>query len=86
MENKQILTQTIQFNKTAFDNGFTAMRMAQEQCEKMVTAFLDQAAWLPEEGNKAISDWVTAYKKGSDDFKTAMDENYKKVEEFIESN
>ena len=86
MENKQILTQTIQFNKTAFDNGFTAMSMAQEQCEKMVTTFLEQAAWLPEEGKKAISDWVKAYKKGCDDFKSAMDENYKKVEEFIESN
>ena len=83
MDNKQILKQTIQFNKTAFDNGFTAMMMAQDQCEKMVTTFLDQAAWLPEEGKKVISDWVKAYKKGCKDFKTAMDENYTKVEEFV---
>jgi len=84
MDNKQILKQTIQFNKTAFDNGFTAMMMAQDQCEKMVTTFLDQAAWLPEEGKKVISDWVKAYKKGCEDFKTAMDANYTKVEEFVE--
>ena len=83
MDNKQILNQTIQFNKTAFDNGFTAMMMAQEQCEKMLTTFMDQAAWLPEDGKKVIADWVKAYKKGCEDFKAAMDDNYKKVEAFI---
>lgn len=84
MENKQLLKQMIQFNKTAFDNGFGAMKIAQEQGEKMLSAFLDQASWLPEEGRKAIKDWLDAYKKGCDEFKSAMDENYKKVEAFIE--
>jgi len=84
MDNKQILKQMIQFNKTSFDNGFSAMKIAQEQGEKMLAAFLEQAAWLPEEGRKAIKDWIDAYKKGSDDFKSTMDDNYKKVEEFLE--
>ena len=84
MDNKQILKQMVQFNKTSFDNGFSAMKIAQEQGEKMLAASLDQAAWLPEEGRKAIKDWTDAYKKGFDDLKTAMDENYKKVEEFLE--
>ena len=83
MDNKQMLKQMVQFNKTAFDNGFSAMKIAQEQGEKMLTAFLEQASWLPEEGRKAVSDWVVANKKGCDDFKSAMDDNYKKLEEFF---
>jgi len=84
MDNQQIFKQMIQFNKTAFDNSFSAMRIAQEQNEKMVKSFLDQAAWLPAEGKKAINDWLAAYKKGCEDFKNAMDENYKKVEAFFQ--
>lgn len=83
MDQKQIARQMIQFNKTAFDNSFNAMTMVYEQNEKMVGAFLDQAAWLPEEGKKAISDWMNAYKKGCEDFKKMVDENYQKVEDFF---
>jgi len=84
MENKQMLKQMVQFNKTACDNSFSAMKMAQEQGEKMLGAFFEQSSWLPEEGKKAIKEWVDANKKGCDDFKAAIDENYKKIEEFIE--
>jgi hypothetical protein len=45
--------------------------------------YLDQAPLLPEEGKKAINDWLKAYKKGRADFKAAADENYKKIEEFF---
>ena len=40
MDNKQITKQMIQFNKTAFDNSFSAMTMVYEQNEKMLEAFL----------------------------------------------
>jgi hypothetical protein len=49
----------------------------------MVGTFLDQAAWLPGEGKKAISEWMNAYKKGCDDFKKTVDDQYKKVEDFF---
>lgn len=83
MDQKQIARQMIQFNKTAFDNSFNAMTMVYDQNEKMVGSFLQQAAWLPEEGRKAITDWMNAYKKGCDDFKKLVDENYQKVENFF---
>ena len=83
MDQKKIAQQMIQFNKTAFDNSFNAMTMVYEQNEKMINGFLDQATWLPEEGRKAINDWVAAYKKGCADFKTMVDENYQKVDEFF---
>ena len=83
MNNKVILKQVVQFNKTVFDNAFKAMNLAQEQGEKMLNALLDQATWLPEEGKKTITDWLKAYKKGMDDFKKALDEQYKKVDDFF---
>jgi hypothetical protein len=84
-EYSQIFKQMITFNKTAFDNSFNALVTLQEQTEKMVKAFLDQATWLPEEGKKVTLDWVQAYKKGCEDFKKAVDENFKRVEDFIAS-
>jgi len=83
LEQKQVLKQMIDFNKAAFDNTFNALVMLQDQNEKMVNSLLDQATWLPKEGNKAINDWVNAYKKGCVDFKKTVDESFQKVEEFF---
>lgn len=83
MDNKQVLNQVIKFNKTIFDNAFNAMQMAQGQGEKIITSLLDQATWLPEEGRKTIAEWVASYQKGFADFKTAVDEQYKKVEDYL---
>lgn len=85
MDNKLILNQMIKFNKTIFDNAFKAMQMAQDQGEKAVNTLLDQASWLPEEGKKTITDWVKSYQKGCNDFKTTVDEQYKKVEDLLSS-
>ena len=83
MDQSQMLKQMIDFNKATFDNSFSAMVMLQEQTEKMVNTFLEQATWLPEEGKKAINEWTKAYKKGCEDFKNSVDENFKKVEDFF---
>jgi polyhydroxyalkanoate synthesis regulator phasin len=59
------------------------MTVLQEQTEKMVAMWMDQAPLIPAEGKKAINDWLKAYKKGREDFKSAVNENYSKVEEFF---
>jgi len=84
MDPKQIAKQMIVFNKTAFDNNFRAMQALQEQTERLVNKFWDKSPMFPEEGKKVISDWVAAYKKGCKDFKSVMDDNFKKVEDFFE--
>lgn len=84
MDQKQIAAQMIQFNKTAFDNSFKAIAMVYEQNEKMLDTFLAQATWLPEDGKKAIQDWMKSYKTGCDNFKKMVDENYSKVESYFE--
>lgn len=83
MEQQQIAKQMMEFNKKAFDNSFSAMSALQDQTEKLILNFLDKAAWFPEEGKKAMNDWVRSYKKGREDFKTAADESYQKVSDYF---
>jgi hypothetical protein len=83
IDQKQIAKQMIQFNKAAFDNSFKAMSMVYEQNEKMVGTFIEQDAWLPDEGKKAIFEWINTYKKGCNDLKSLVDGQYGKVEKFF---
>jgi uncharacterized protein YdiU (UPF0061 family) len=83
MDQKQLFKQMLDFQKSTFDNTFSAMMMLQEQTEKAAETMLDQATWLPAEGRKAIDEWIAAYKKGREDFKALVDENFKKVEGFF---
>jgi hypothetical protein len=83
MDPAKISKQMIDFQKTMFDNTFNAMVLVQEQTERTANTLLDQATWMPEEGKKAITDWVNAYKKGREDFKKGVDENFKRVEDFF---
>jgi polyhydroxyalkanoate synthesis regulator phasin len=83
MDSSKIAKQMIDFQKTTFDNTFNAMAMLQEQAESMSRTILDQATWMPEEGRKAVNDWLKAYKKGREDFKKGVNENFTKVEDFF---
>jgi|WetSurMetagenome_2_1015567.scaffolds.fasta_scaffold687770_2 hypothetical protein len=83
MEQGKITKQMIEFHKTTFDNTFNAMEILQEQTEKMVGMFLEQAPWFPAEGKDAVSEWVKTYKKGREAFKASVNESYKKVEDFF---
>jgi uncharacterized protein (DUF927 family) len=83
MDQAKIAKQMIDFQKTMFDNTYNAMVLVQEQTERMATALLDQATWMPAEGRNAIGGWVDAFKKGREDFKKGVDENFKRVEDFF---
>jgi hypothetical protein len=39
---------------------------------------------MPEEGKKAIKDWMISYRTGCDNFKKLVDDNYSKVEAFFD--
>lgn len=83
MENTELVKQMIDLHKTSFDSSFNMLVNLQDQMEKMVNTFVDQAAWLPGEGKKAIGNLVATYRKGRDDFKKLVDDGYRKVEEII---
>lgn len=83
MEQGKITKQMIEFHKTTFDNTFNAMEILQEQTEKMVNMFLEQAPWFPAEGKQAVNEWVKTYKKGREAFKESVNESYEKVDDFF---
>ena len=83
MEPVKIAKQMVEFQKATFDNSFNAMAMVQEQAERMLNMGLDQANWLPEEGKKAVDAWIKSYKKGREDFKKIVDDNFTRVEQFF---
>lgn len=80
MEQKKMAKQMIDFYKTTFDNSYTALSIMQEQTERMTNMFLEQATGLPPEGKKALQEWMKAYKKGCEEFKNTVDDNFKKAE------
>ena len=83
MEPKQMFKQMFDFNKTAIDSTFKAMIMFQEQAEAVGNMFMEKNPLLPEEGKKAVMEWISTYKKSRDDFRTTVDENLKKMESFV---
>ena len=83
MYQKQVFKQMSDFNKTAFDNTFKAMVMLQEQAERMTNTMLEQATWLPADGRKVVTDWMDAYKKGRENFKKLVDDNFQKADQYL---
>ena len=83
MDPLKMTKQMIEFNKATFDNTFSAMVMLQEQTETMVSSFMEQANWLPEEGRKVLNEWLAGYKKGRNEFKKTVDQSFKKVENYF---
>jgi len=84
MQPKQMLKQMIDFNKTAFDNALNTMATLQGQMESIIHTFVDQSTGMTEEGKKAAKEWAAIYKKGFEDFKRSVDDNFKKVDSFFQ--
>jgi hypothetical protein len=83
MENNIIAKQIIDFHKSTFDNTFNSLTILLQQMEKMVQTFIQQSTWFPVEGKAAINEWGNICNKGRCDFKEAVDNTYKKVEEYF---
>ena len=83
MDLKKMTKQMIDFQKATFDNTFNAMTLLQEQAERMASMFLGQTQEIPEEGRKAVNEWVKASKKGREDFRKSVDDSFKKVEDYF---
>ena len=62
---------------------FNAMVMVQDQTETLASTMLNQSTGLPEAGQKAISEWVDAFRKDRDVYKKTVDEAFTRAEEFF---
>lgn len=83
MDPKKAAKQTFEFYRATFENTFSAMSMLQEHSQKIYDMYVDQMDVIPEEGRKAIREWIEAYKEGGKKFKSTMDESFQKLEEFF---
>jgi phosphopantothenoylcysteine synthetase/decarboxylase len=85
MENEKIAKQLVDYNKAAFETGFNSVLMLQEQTTKAMDNIIQQSPWLPAQTKSFINEWISIYKKVTNDFKEAVDQNYSKMEEFLAS-
>jgi hypothetical protein len=83
MEPRKMAKQMLDFYKATFDNSYSALLMLQDQMQNMTSMFIEQSVAMPEEGKKALNEWLKAYRKGCEDFKKGMDDNFKRVESFF---
>jgi transposase-like protein len=83
METEKIANQMISFQRTLFDSSFNAVKMAQDQTEKMANSFMDKLSWIPEDGKKVVTDSADFYKKARDDFKKSVDDGFTRMEEMF---
>ena len=60
---KDMAKQVIQFYKTTFDNSFVTLVMLQDQAEKLLKTFVEQAPGMSDEGRKVLDQWTSVYKK-----------------------
>ncbi len=81
---KDALKQMIDINKSMCTHAFNNMTMIQDQMEKVVDLYIDKASGMSEEGKKAAKEWAAMYRKGFDDFKKLIDENFQKMESFFQ--
>jgi hypothetical protein len=83
MDHNQINSQMMEFNRMAFDNNFNTIILLQDQTQKIVFHFLDKATWLPNEGKKVISEWLSNHKSALESFKIYTSEYFKKAGEYF---
>lgn len=83
MDQKDMIKQVLDFHKNTFNNGYNAMVMLQDQSEKVLDGFLAQASWVPQDFKSVMTEWAANYKKGLDEFKKTVDENFKRVEDYF---
>ena len=80
MHPEMIVKQIIDFNKAAFNNAFETIKNLQDIRERTAKDIMDKANLFPAEGKKVIIDWIEIYKKGRADFKSAVDDSFKTLE------
>ncbi len=71
-----ITRQLLDFNKKAFDDGFKTILAAQEQGERLARIASENTLYFPQEGKRAIADWITAYRRGLDEFKSNVERRF----------
>jgi hypothetical protein len=83
MDQSQFAKQMIDFQKTTFDNLYDSMVMLQDHTQKLASTVFEQATWLPEESSRLVRQWIEIFKKGRNDYKSAVDDIFTRIDDWI---
>ena len=77
METNLIAKQTLQIYCAALTQTLDAALAVQDQSQKTLDILLDQSSVVPQEGKRAINDWLDACRQQTSAMKSVIDEGFK---------
>ena len=83
MDPKSMIKQMLDFDKATFYSTFKGFIRMQEQAEQMAITLCDKVPCSTEAGKKAMTYYVAAHKNLHDYLIAMMDDNFRKVEEYL---
>jgi hypothetical protein len=83
MEPLDFAKHIVDYQKATFNSTFNTIARLQDQAENLTATFLEKTLGLPEESREAFSQYASACKKGRDEIKNTIDQNFNTVEGFF---
>jgi hypothetical protein len=80
MQNQEMLSKAIRYQKAASDNAFNIISIFQKSGEQMLKTTLDQYSWIPEKGKKDYLSWSRNYLQITEKMKAYIDKGYEEAE------
>ena len=83
MEQWEILSKIIRYQKAVTDNAFAIISIFQTGGEKMLRTTLDQQNWIPEKERKDFLSWSTNYQQITRQMKDFINKGYEEAERLV---
>jgi hypothetical protein len=77
METNHLAKQTLQICHAALTQTLEAALTVQEQSQKTLETLLDQSSVVPQEGKRAINDWLETCRQQTTAMKSVIDEGFR---------
>jgi hypothetical protein len=84
MEQWEMLSKVIRYQKAVTDNAFTIISIFQNSGEQVLKTALDQQSLVPDQGKKVFLSWSNNYLQITTNIKAFFNKSYEEAERFIE--
>lgn len=84
MEQWEMLSKVIRYQKAVTDNAFSIISIFQNSGEQILKTALDQQSWIPDQEKKDFLSWSNNSLQITTNMKTFFNKSYEEVERFIE--
>ena len=83
MRQEETTQQVIDFQKQVLDNWNAAATLVEDQATSTLGWMFDTAVWIPEEGRRAVEQWMTVMKEERGRLKAQLDQGLATVEKIF---